>query len=145
MTQTEAFLEMLRCWRDAAKPRITSYEELFYKLAGSLGCPWQEEMTAAGGEGYLRLMDERIYYLMNESNIAEDVLVNGLIFQVTRHLDKMVEEQAQTLSELEQIAEGMDELDVIMAKIRMLKDPGYHVQARFERDEWRKLTERVLS
>jgi hypothetical protein len=140
MTQTEAFIHMLKRWGQEAMPKRNAYGDLLFKLAQDAGCDWNTgRAVTENSEEYLRIIDERMYYLVNEHNLAEDLLITGLIGRVTMYLQQTVENQGQNRILLERMLTEMDEIEAASLKLAELKDPGYQNQARLELDTWLKI------
>ena len=141
MSQNHNFITALKQWKKLTRPKITSYASLVFHLAYDIGCRWDtgSEMKMAEDEDYLRMIDEQIYYLTTQHNIAEEFLIAGLEESTARFIEKPLVEREANIAYFEKMLAEADEIDLLLSKIEQLKDPGFEEQIKHELNSWRQI------
>lgn len=145
MAQVHQFVEALKRWQKAAKPKVTSYSELVFQLAYDLGCRWDSgsQLQEADDDEYLRMIDEQVYYLVNEQHLSEEFLVVGLIEATARYLHKPLLEKVADIAYLEKMLAEVDEVDTILQKLAQLNDPEFESLVMKELSHWQQITQDI--
>lgn len=146
MARMEDYIEALKSWRKQANPMITSYPELVFQLAYDLGCRWDSgaELKEAVEDDYLRMLDEQAYYLINEQNISESLLIAGLTEATAAYIHRPLAEREADIAYLEKMLAEVDEVDNLLHKLVQLKDPAFEQTVLAELECWRRLSEKLF-
>lgn len=145
MAQVHQFIEALKRWQKAARPKVTSYSELVFQLAYDLGCRWDSgaQLQEADDDEYLRMIDEQVYYLVSEQHLSEEFLVVGLIEATARYLHKPLTDKVADIAYLEKMLTEVDEIDTILHKLVQLKDPEFEALVMKELNHWRQIIQDI--
>jgi len=145
LTQINTFIDALKCWRRAAIPKITSYSELVFQLAYDIGCRWESgsELKEVNDDEYLRMIDEQVYYLVNEQHLSEDLLTGALVTATAKYIHRPLAERDADIAYLEKMLAEADEIDALLHKLVQLKDPAFEATVLTELQHWQQITKNM--
>lgn len=139
------FIEALKKWNEITEEKALDFSSLLFLISFDIGIRSKDAVRGRETDKAIKLLEERINYLINNEKMSEIFIIKSLTDLVTRHFKYRIETHGDSLSFYLKAVEVQPEMEDFRESIDRLKSYNYFLNVKNDYFRWQEIVAQYLS